>query len=145
FQAADGIRDRNVTGVQTCALPIFPPGERLEYTITTDRAGVWLYHCATMPMSVHLAAGMVGALIVPPAGLAEADREYVLVQSEHYLVPQGAAGYEAAMHEGAHPVSAEKIVAEQPDATVFNGHANQYVHAPLEARVGERVRLWVLA
>ena len=122
-----------------------PPGEALEYSITTELAGIWLYHCATMPMSVHLAAGMVGALIVPPAGLAEADREYVLVQSEHYLVPQGAAGYEAAMHEGAHPVSAEKIVAEQPDATVFNGHANQYVHAPLEARVGERVRLWVLA
>src|SRR5699024_6260974 len=26
FQAEDGIRDRNVTGVQTCALPIFIPG-----------------------------------------------------------------------------------------------------------------------
>src|SRR5699024_12222936 len=25
FQAEDGIRDRNVTGVQTCALPIFQP------------------------------------------------------------------------------------------------------------------------
>src|SRR5207249_7708517 len=25
FQAEDGIRDRNVTGVQTCALPIFMP------------------------------------------------------------------------------------------------------------------------
>src|SRR5207249_7578648 len=25
FQAEDGIRDRNVTGVQTCALPIFHP------------------------------------------------------------------------------------------------------------------------
>src|SRR5437868_10317197 len=25
FQAEDGIRDRNVTGVQTCALPIFRP------------------------------------------------------------------------------------------------------------------------
>src|SRR5699024_12020092 len=24
IQAGDGIRDRNVTGVQTCALPIFP-------------------------------------------------------------------------------------------------------------------------
>src|SRR5437868_9266635 len=24
FQAEDGIRDRNVTGVQTCALPILP-------------------------------------------------------------------------------------------------------------------------
>src|SRR5699024_12181183 len=26
FQAEDGIRDRNVTGVQTCALPIFTVG-----------------------------------------------------------------------------------------------------------------------
>src|SRR5438067_13921119 len=26
FQAEDGIRDRNVTGVQTCALPIFARG-----------------------------------------------------------------------------------------------------------------------
>src|SRR5437773_5240332 len=38
FQAEDGIRDRDVTGVQTCALPIFTligencehPGERTE-------------------------------------------------------------------------------------------------------------------
>src|SRR5699024_11350689 len=29
FQAEDGIRDRNVTGVQTCALPISVPGELL--------------------------------------------------------------------------------------------------------------------
>src|SRR5258707_2112428 len=31
FQAEDGIRDIGVTGVQTCALPIFPccPGERV--------------------------------------------------------------------------------------------------------------------
>ena len=122
-----------------------PPGEQLEYTITTDHAGVWLYHCSTMPMTVHLAAGMLGALIVPPAGLEAADREYVLVQSDHYLVPEGAAGFEEAMHEGAHPVSPAKIAAERPDFTVFNGHANQYVHSPLEARVGERVRLWVLA
>src|SRR5699024_11561855 len=28
FQAEDGIRDRNVTGVQTCALPILPPAAR---------------------------------------------------------------------------------------------------------------------
>jgi nitrite reductase (NO-forming) len=122
-----------------------PPGQQLEYTITTDHAGVWLYHCSTMPMTVHLAAGMLGALIVPPAGLEAADREYVLVQSDHYLVPEGTAGFEEAMHEGAHPVSPAKIAAERPDFTVFNGHANQYVHSPLEARVGERVRLWVLA
>src|SRR3989442_8328828 len=27
FQAEDGIRDADVTGVQTCALPIFPEGD----------------------------------------------------------------------------------------------------------------------
>ena len=122
-----------------------PPGESLEYSITTDYAGAWLYHCSTMPMTVHLAAGMLGVLIVPPDGLATADREYVLVQSEHYLVPEGATGFDEAMHEGAHPVSPAKIAAERPDVTLFNGHANQYVHSPLEARVGERVRIWVLA
>src|SRR5437667_8142757 len=30
FQAEDGIRDRDVTGVQTCALPISSPGRQLE-------------------------------------------------------------------------------------------------------------------
>ena len=29
FQAEDGIRDIGVTGVQTCALPIFQPGKFL--------------------------------------------------------------------------------------------------------------------
>src|SRR5438128_3218699 len=29
FQAEDGIRDATVTGVQTCALPIFDPDHRL--------------------------------------------------------------------------------------------------------------------
>src|SRR5699024_11239270 len=33
FQAEDGIRDRNVTGVQTCALPILGVGE-VGYLIT---------------------------------------------------------------------------------------------------------------
>lgn len=122
-----------------------PPGESLEYSITTEHAGIWLYHCSTMPMSVHLAAGMVGALIVPPAVLADVDREYVLVQSDHYLVPAGAPGAEDVAEGEALPVSPAKLAAERPDLTVFNGHANQYVHAPLEARVGERVRLWVLA
>ena len=34
FQAEDGIRDRNVTGVQTCALPILM-GANIGTTVTT--------------------------------------------------------------------------------------------------------------
>ena len=37
FQAEDGIRDRNVTGVQTCALPILPGSLQSRYQ---GRAGV---------------------------------------------------------------------------------------------------------
>src|SRR2546430_7723723 len=33
FQAEDGIRDLTVTGVQTCALPIYPPTLRLELRV----------------------------------------------------------------------------------------------------------------
>src|SRR6202046_5456934 len=38
FQAEDGIRDRNVTGVQTCALPIFE-GFFLPLEVGADDAG----------------------------------------------------------------------------------------------------------
>lgn len=126
------------------------PGESLTYPFTTDYAGAWLYHCSTAPMTMHLSGGMYGILIVPPQGLAPADREYVLVQSEHYLAPEASTGADGNPVQGpdgcaVHAISSEKIFAERPDFTVLNGHANQYVHAPLEAKVGERVRIWVLA
>ncbi len=110
-----------------------PPGEALDYVFQLHRSGIWLYHCSTMPMSMHIAAGMFGAVIVTPATAAAVDKEWVLVQSEAYLGPDGG------------EVDAGKIAEEKPDLTMFNGHANQYVHAPLQAKVGERVRIWVLA
>src|SRR2546430_12882533 len=40
FQAEDGIRDLTVTGVQTCALPIFPAGAWTEYLDRMHTAGM---------------------------------------------------------------------------------------------------------
>jgi nitrite reductase (NO-forming) len=108
------------------------PGESLLYTFTATRSGIWLYHCSTMPMSVHIANGMFGAVIIDPPGLAAVDREYVVVQSELYLGPQ------------AGEVDAVKVEARNPDLVVFNGYANQYAARPLAARAGETVRIWVL-
>lgn len=108
------------------------PGESLSYRFTATRSGIWLYHCSTMPMSVHIANGMFGAVIIDPPGLAAVDKEYVLVQSELYL---GAQGGEA---------DSDRVVTQKPDLVVFNGYANQYASLPLTARVGERVRVWVL-
>ena len=108
------------------------PGESLVYRFTAQRAGIWMYHCSTMPMSAHIANGMFGAVVIEPEGLPPVDRSYLLVQSELYLGPQGGV------------VDTAKLGAEQPDAVVFNGYANQYDARPLPARVGERVRVWVL-
>lgn len=108
------------------------PGESLVYRFTATRAGIWMYHCSTTPMSAHIANGMFGAVIIEPPDLPAVDRSYVLVQSEFYL---GADGGEVDMG---------KVAAEQPDLVAFNGYANQYDARPLPARVGERVRVWVL-
>lgn len=113
------------------------PGESLEYRFTATRSGIWMYHCSTMPMSVHIAAGMFGAVIIDPPGLAPVDREYVLLQSEAFLGSPHSRGNAA-------EVNADKVLAEQPDLVAFNGIAGQYDHRPLQAKVGERVRIWVL-
>ena len=113
-----------------------PPGESLTYRFTATKSGIWMYHCSTMPMSAHIAAGMHGAVIIEPADLPRVDRSYVLVQSEAYVDGDG----RSALRE----VDADAVAAEQPDAVVFNGIANQYDHQPLRAKVGERVRFWVL-
>ncbi|MEU6607597.1 multicopper oxidase domain-containing protein [Streptomyces shenzhenensis] len=109
------------------------PGESLTYRFTATRSGVWMYHCSTMPMSLHIANGMFGAVIIDPPGLPAVDREYVLVQSEFYLGKLGGTADPA------------KVNTKDYDMVAFNGYANQYDHDPLTAEPGERVRIWVLA
>jgi nitrite reductase (NO-forming) len=108
------------------------PGGSLVYRFTATRAGAWMYHCSSMPMSAHIANGMFGAVVIDPPGLPPVDRSYAIVQSELYLGPQHGT------------VDVDRLRAEQPDAVVFNGYANQYDHRPLTARIGERVRIWVV-
>lgn len=109
------------------------PGEELVYRFRAEHTGIRLYHCGTMPMPVHSAAGMFGAVVIDPPDLAPVDAEYLFVQSEWHLGPDGG------------PIDADKVLAGGvPDVVMFNGYANQYVYAPLHAKVGERVRMWVL-
>lgn len=109
-----------------------PPGETLTYTFTAKRAGIWMYHCSTMPMSVHIANGMFGAVIIDPPDLPKVDREFVLVQSETYLGHPGGTADPA------------KVLAIKPSLVTFNGYPMQYDHQPLQAKVRDRVRFWVL-
>lgn len=108
------------------------PGQSLQYNFTATRSGIWLYHCSTAPMSVHLAAGMHGAVIIDPPGLSQVDHEFVLIQSEIYLGPEGGSTDEA------------KVAAKTPDLMAFNGMAFQYKYRPLQVAAGQRVRFWVM-
>jgi nitrite reductase (NO-forming) len=114
------------------AMRSIDPGQSLVYEFTAKYAGAWLYHCSTMPMSLHIANGMFGAVIVDPPGLAPVAAQYVMVQSELYLGAQGGIADE------------RKISARQPDAVVFNGYVDQYDHAPIEVDAGTRIRVWVV-
>lgn len=108
------------------------PGQSLQYNFTATRSGIWLYHCSTAPMSVHLAAGMHGAVIIDPPGLSQVDHEFVLIQSEIYLGPEGGSTDEA------------KVAAKTPDLMAFNGMAFQYKYRPLQVAAGQRVRFWLM-
>jgi nitrite reductase (NO-forming) len=114
------------------AMRTLAPGASLTYRFTATHSGIWLYHCSTMPMSVHIANGMFGAVVIDPPHLPKVARSYLLVQSELYLGRQGG------------PADPAKVLAEEPDAVVFNGYADQYDHEPLTAKVGQRIRIWVL-
>ncbi|MBX3104427.1 MAG: multicopper oxidase domain-containing protein [Cryobacterium sp.] len=108
------------------------PGEQLTYTFTATRSGIWLYHCSTAPMSMHISNGMFGAVIINPPGLDAVDQEFLMVQSEFYLGPQSGVA------------DVRRIATQNPDLLAFNGYANQYKYRPIQVKVGEKVRIWVL-
>ena len=114
------------------------PGKSVSYTFRANDAGVFMYHCGTKPVLMHIANGMYGAIVVEPRPgvLPKADRNYVLVASEWYLSSDGLGS--PAQFDMA------KAHARQPDWMTFNGYSGQYVKHPLIAKPGELVRFWVV-
>jgi nitrite reductase (NO-forming) len=108
------------------------PGEQLVYQFKAKHAGIYMYHCGTAPTLHHIGNGMYGAIVIDPPALGKVDHEYLLVQSELYLGPQG------------QPGSLRKMQTESWDAVVFNGYATQYKFRPIRVAPHQRVRVWVL-
>ena len=53
------------------------PGHASQFTFKALNAGLYVYHCATAPVGMHVANGMYGLILVePPEGLPKVDREY---------------------------------------------------------------------
>jgi nitrite reductase (NO-forming) len=111
------------------------PGKTFSFSWRANVPGIFLYHCGTPPVMMHIANGMYGAIIVDPAQGWSPAKEYVLVQSEFYLSkwPNGSYGYDDS-----------KAMATAPDYVVFNGYANQYQSAPLTAAPSQKIRLFIV-
>jgi nitrite reductase (NO-forming) len=121
------------------------PEEELTFEFEARDAGVFMVHCGTPPVLLHIMQGMYMAIIVDPEDGwgTEADEEFVLVQSEFY--PADATQEETPAQRNA-PAQPDFEAARDRDASyvVFNGKAFQYKDHPLTADVGDRVRFFVV-
>ncbi len=114
------------------------PGSEKTFTFKALNPGIYVYHCATGPIPLHIINGMYGLILVEPeSGLPKVDREFYVMQGELYTVqPFGA--------KGKHDFSPDKMLAEHPDYVLFNGKVGALTGAgALTAKVGERVRIYI--
>jgi nitrite reductase (NO-forming) len=114
------------------------PGERGAFEWKALNPGLYVYHCATPHIPVHVANGMYGLILVEPAGgLPKADREYYVMQGEFYTTGR-------TMAPGLQAFDAAKARDERPEYVVFNGRMGALLgEGALTARTGETVRLFV--
>ncbi|MEZ4321850.1 MAG: copper-containing nitrite reductase [Myxococcota bacterium] len=115
-----------------------PPGHETVFSFQALNPGLYVYHCATAPVGMHIANGMYGLILVePPDGLPPVDREYYVMQGDFYTL--GGFG-----DRGLQPFDMEKALKEQPDYVLFNGKVGALTgDTSLIARQGETVRLYV--
>lgn len=113
------------------------PGHSSRFTFTALKPGLYVYHCATAPVPMHISNGMYGLIFVQPKeGWTPADREYYVMQGDIYT--QGRTG-----ETGLQIFDNVKAVDEHPTYIVFNGSVGALVgDNALTANVGETVRLY---
>ena len=114
------------------------PGHTSTFSFQALNPGLFVYHCATAPVGMHVGNGMSGLILVEPkAGLPKVDREYYVQQTEFYTAGRNG-------EPGLQPFSMEKAIREQPEYVVFNGSVGAIAgDNALKAKVGETVRLFV--
>lgn len=130
------------------------PGQAIQFEWVANYPGVFLYHCGTPPILLHMSQGQYGVVVVSPKeGYPtdkDVDREYVVVQSEFYLREAEAPTHEGdqtefkAAGEVLYEIDLDAAMRKQPTVVAFNGHQRSLIDAPLAALPGERVRLYVL-
>jgi nitrite reductase (NO-forming) len=114
------------------------PGHVSRFTFKALNAGLFVYHCATAPVGMHIANGMYGLILVePPGGMPPVDREYYVMQGDFYTSGK----YREKGHQD---FDMQKGIDENPTYVLFNGREGALTgDNALKANTGETVRLYV--
>ena len=114
------------------------PGHTSVFSFSALHHGLYVYHCATAPVGMHIANGMYGLILVEPRdGLPKVDHEYYVMQGEFYT--SGKNG-----DPGLQAFSMAKAIDEKPDYVVFNGAVGSLTgDQALTAKTGETIRLFI--
>ena len=114
------------------------PGHESQFTFKALNEGVYVYHCATAPVGMHVANGMYGLMLVePPEGLSPVDHEYYVMQGDFYTAGKF-------REKGNQPFDMEKAIDEKPTYVLFNGAEGSLTgDKALKAKTNEKVRLFV--
>lgn len=117
---------------------LISPGQQATFSFTALNPGVYIYHCATAPVGMHIANGMYGLIVVEPKeGWPEVDHEFYVVQGDFYT--QGDYG-----QRGFQPFDMARAIKEDASYVVFNGSANSMVgDNALFVEAGDSVRLFL--
>jgi nitrite reductase (NO-forming) len=113
------------------------PGHGSKFTFKALNPGLYVYHCATAPVPMHIGNGMYGLILVEPKdGLPPVDKEFYVMQGDFYTQgAYGAAGLQA--------FDMGKSIDERPTYVLFNGSVGALVgDKALGVKVGETVRLY---
>ncbi len=113
------------------------PGHASQFSFRAVNPGLYVYHCATAPVPLHVANGMYGMIFVePPEGLPPVDHEYYVMEGDFYTKGK----YHA---KGLQAFDMEKGIEERPTYVVFNGHEGSLLgDKALKAYVGDSVRIF---
>ncbi len=113
------------------------PGHSSRFTFKALNPGLYVYHCATAPVPMHIGNGMYGLILVEPKdGLPKVDKEYYVMQGDFYT--SGAYG-----EPGLQAFDMAKAIDERPTYVLLNGSVGALVgDKALTASVGETVRLY---
>lgn len=114
------------------------PGQSSRFQFRALNQGLYVYHCATGPVGMHIANGMYGLILVEPqGGMPKVDKEYYLMQGDFYTKGKYGA-------KGLQDFDESKAIDENPDYVLFNGKVRSTTGPnALTANVGETVRLFV--